>query len=105
MKLVIGGSTGFVATEIISQALKNPAITSIVALGRREAVVSPDADSDTAQTKLKSVICEDFEVYPDSVKAELENADACIWYGLTISIPADQRFLSHLYTVYSVSVW
>ncbi|OJJ43539.1 hypothetical protein ASPZODRAFT_145894 [Penicilliopsis zonata CBS 506.65] len=36
MKLVISGSAGFVATESISQALKHPAITSIVALGRRE---------------------------------------------------------------------
>jgi precorrin isomerase len=36
MKLVIGGSTGFVGAELIRQGLENPAITSIVALGRRE---------------------------------------------------------------------
>ncbi|KAJ5438567.1 uncharacterized protein N7458_009565 [Penicillium daleae] len=77
MKLVIGGSTGFVATEVLTQALKNPAITSIVALGRREATMSTAAGSNAG--KLKSVICKDFENYPDSVKTELENADACIW--------------------------
>jgi hypothetical protein len=79
MKLIIGGSTGFVATELLSQALKNPAITSIIALGRREATVPADADSNAAKTKLRSIICENFEEYPDSVKSELANADACIW--------------------------
>lgn len=77
MKLVIGGSTGYVATGVLSQALKHPAITSIVALGRREAELSPDAGSDAA--KLKFIVCDNFEEYPDNVKAELENADACIW--------------------------
>ncbi|CAL5874895.1 uncharacterized protein PFLUO_LOCUS9197 [Penicillium psychrofluorescens] len=73
MKLVIGGSTGFVATELIRQGLENPAITSIVALGRREnpaPLVTP---------KLKFVVCDNFESYPNSVEKELENADACIW--------------------------
>ncbi|KAJ5605888.1 hypothetical protein N7510_008669 [Penicillium lagena] len=73
MKLVIGGSTGFVATELIRQGIENPAITSIVALGRREnpaRLVNP---------KLKFVVCDNFESYPDSVKKELENADGCIW--------------------------
>jgi hypothetical protein len=77
MKLVIGGSTGYVATEVLSQALKNPAITSIVALGRREAELSPDSGSDAA--KLKIIVCDNFEDYPENVKSELENADACIW--------------------------
>ncbi|CEJ59191.1 hypothetical protein PMG11_07824 [Penicillium brasilianum] len=77
MKLVIGGSTGYVATEVLSQALKNPAITSIVALGRREAQLSPETGSDAA--KLKIIVCDNFEDYPDNVKSELENADACIW--------------------------
>lgn len=75
MKLVIGGSTGFVATELIRQGLENPAITSIVALGRREnpaPLVTP---------KLKFVVCDNFESYPNSVEKELENADACIWYA------------------------
>jgi hypothetical protein len=32
MKLIVAGSTGFVATEVIRQALSNPVITSIAGL-------------------------------------------------------------------------
>ena len=74
MKLVIGGSTGFVATELIRQALEHPAITSIVALGRREILSPPGIGA-----KLRSVVCDNFESYPEDVKKELENVDACIW--------------------------
>ena len=79
MKLVIGGSTGFVATELIKQGIRNPAITSIIALGRRE--ISIPLDAGPAAGKLKSVTCDNFESYPDSVMAQLEDADACIWYA------------------------
>ncbi|KAK5635647.1 hypothetical protein RRF57_011359 [Xylaria bambusicola] len=37
MKLIIAGSTGFLATELIRQALVHPGVTSVIALGRREA--------------------------------------------------------------------
>ncbi|KXX79209.1 hypothetical protein MMYC01_203694 [Madurella mycetomatis] len=88
MKLIVAGSTGFVATEIIRQALENPTITSIVAIGRRPATepqnLAPNADI----TKLKSVILDDFDnEYPESVKEELSGADACIW---TIAITPSQ---------------
>lgn len=78
MKLVIGGSTGFVAAELIRQGLKNPAITSIVALGRRETPAPAEAGP-AAVAKLKSVVSDNFENYSDSVKKELEDADAVIW--------------------------
>lgn len=77
MKLVIGGSTGLVGTELVRQALSHPGVTSIVGLSRRETTV-PSGSSDAAG-KLNSVVCDDFENYPDSVKKELEGADACIW--------------------------
>ncbi|KAI0379488.1 hypothetical protein F5Y04DRAFT_129802 [Hypomontagnella monticulosa] len=73
MKLVIGGSTGFVGTELISQALSDPAITSIIALSRRETPTPPGS------TKLKSIACDNFESYPDNVREELKDVDACIW--------------------------
>lgn len=76
MKLVISGSTGFVGAELVSQALSNPAITSIVALSRHETPIP------VGSTKLKSVVCDDFENYSDSVREELKDADACIWYEL-----------------------
>lgn len=77
MKLVIGGSTGFVGTELVRQALTNPKITSIIGLSRRETVLPP---STPGAEKLKSVVCDNFDDYPDSVKSELHDVDACIWY-------------------------
>lgn len=76
MKLIIGGSTGYVATEIIRQAAAHPAITSIIALARRE------TSSDSP--KVKSVVLADFENYPDAVKQELTGAGGCIWYVVVI---------------------
>ncbi|PHH66825.1 hypothetical protein CDD81_5957 [Ophiocordyceps australis] len=75
MKLIIAGSTGFVGTELVRQALAHPEITSVMALGRRETQMPSDATRD----KLKSVVCNDFEKYPESVKNALAGADACIW--------------------------
>ncbi|KAK0721827.1 hypothetical protein B0T26DRAFT_739232 [Lasiosphaeria miniovina] len=96
MKLIVAGSTGFVAGEVIRQALSNPAITSVVALGRREAVVPDTGDA----SKLKSVICNDFENYPDDVKQDLEGADACIW---TIAVTPSKSKLVPWETTVKVS--
>jgi hypothetical protein len=79
MKLIVAGSTGYVATEVIRQAISNPKITSIIALARRETAVPADAGENAS--KLKSVICNDFSNYPEDVKKELAGANACIWYG------------------------
>lgn len=81
MKLVVAGSTGFVATEVIRQALSNSAITSIIALARRETAVPQNSGPQADTSKLKSVVCDDFGEYPESVKLELAGADACIWYA------------------------
>jgi hypothetical protein len=86
MKLIIAGSTGFVATEIIRQALSNPAITSIMALARRVTVVPENVKPGADEAKLKSVVCEDFGNYPETVKGQLAGADACIWYTNTFLI-------------------
>jgi len=83
MKLVIGGSTGFVGTELVRQALAHPAITSIVGLSRRETVL-PTEVSD-ASGKLISVVCDDFLTYSHTVQKALECADACIWYSFALT--------------------
>lgn len=76
MKIVIGGSSGFVGTELVRQALANPAITSIIGLSRRETTLPPfTAGAD----KLKSIVCDDFENYSDDIKKELHDVEACIW--------------------------
>ncbi|KFY36807.1 hypothetical protein V495_07585 [Pseudogymnoascus sp. VKM F-4514 (FW-929)] len=79
MKIIVAGATGFVATEVIRQALSNPAITSIAALGRRATPVPNNAGPDADVAKLKSVVCDNFESYTESVKKDLAEADACIW--------------------------
>ncbi|THV46843.1 hypothetical protein BGAL_0355g00020 [Botrytis galanthina] len=78
MKLIVAGSTGFVATELIKQALSSPEITSIVALARRETSVPQTLDDNADITKFKAVMCDDFSNYSESVKKELEGADALI---------------------------
>lgn len=82
MKIIVAGSTGFVATEVIRQSLSNPAVTSIVALGRRSTAVPQNAGPRADVSKLKPVVCDDFENYSESVKEELAEADACIWYTI-----------------------
>jgi uncharacterized protein YbjT (DUF2867 family) len=79
MKLIVAGSTGFVATEVLRQALSDPKITSIVALARRVTAIPQNTGPSANAAKLKSVVCEDFGNYSESVKQELTGADACIW--------------------------
>ncbi|KAF5021923.1 hypothetical protein F66182_6026 [Fusarium sp. NRRL 66182] len=79
MKVVIGGSTGFLGTEVLRQALQHPLTTSVVALARRDTGLPLDIDSTAAQLKFKSVACSDFSSYPQDVKDEIADADACIW--------------------------
>lgn len=79
MKLVVGGSTGFIGAEVVRQAIAHASITSVVALGRREAVLSPNCDSSGAPPKYTSAICDDFGNYSSAVVDALKGADACIW--------------------------
>lgn len=74
MKFVLTGCTGFVGGEVLSQCLRNPSITSVVALSRRNL---PEAL--TKDPKLNVVLMKDFNSYPDSVLQEVKGADACIW--------------------------
>ncbi|KAJ5965191.1 uncharacterized protein N7479_005067 [Penicillium vulpinum] len=70
MKVILAGSTGFIGREVLSQCLAHPAITSIVALSRRDL---------PAHEKLKVALIEDFMTYPDSIQDEIRDAEACIW--------------------------
>ncbi|KAH8698435.1 putative nucleoside-diphosphate-sugar epimerase [Talaromyces proteolyticus] len=79
MKLVVAGSTGFVGTEVIRQAVSHPSVNTIVALARRPTPAPENAGPGADVSKIKSVVCEDFENYPESVKKEIAGADACIW--------------------------
>jgi uncharacterized protein YbjT (DUF2867 family) len=74
MKLVVAGATGYVAGEVIRQAVLMPEITAIVALARRPVELDGPESS-----KVKSVIIKDYGEYPDQVKEALAGSDACIW--------------------------
>jgi nucleoside-diphosphate-sugar epimerase len=73
MKIILTGCTGFIGSEVLSQCIRNPSVTSIIALSRRSL---PETANDP---KLKTIIMEDFNFYPDSVLEDLSGADACIW--------------------------
>jgi uncharacterized protein YbjT (DUF2867 family) len=73
MKVILLGSTGFIGQEVLDQCLKTPAITSLIALSRR------DLPREAGNPKLTVVIIEDFKLYLDSVLEQLKGADACIW--------------------------
>jgi nucleoside-diphosphate-sugar epimerase len=73
MKVILTGSTGYIGKEVLHQCLENPAITSLIALSRRELPGS------TPNPKLTVVIIEDFKSYPGPVLEQLKGAEACIW--------------------------
>lgn len=79
MKLIVTGATGFVGGEVIRQALRNPVVSSVVAITRKPVQLS-NSVATSSQAKLQNIILEDWtSPYPNSVQEHLKNADACIW--------------------------
>ena len=79
MKLIVSGATGFVGQEIIRQSLSHPKITKVVALARSPIAAPEKLPEGADATKLKSVVIQDYAVYPDEIEKEFSGADACIW--------------------------
>ncbi|KAL4735748.1 hypothetical protein BDV11DRAFT_28147 [Aspergillus similis] len=79
MKIILAGTTGFVGTEVLHQALQNPSITSIVVLSRKQL-----PDSVATNPKVTVEIVDEFLSYPDSLLQDLTGAEACIW---TLGLP------------------
>ena len=75
MKLILTGTTGFIGTEILSQALSHPSVTSLLVLSRRALPSSFPSDP-----KLRVVILEDFMNIPKHVMRELEGCEGCLWF-------------------------
>jgi hypothetical protein len=74
MKVIITGSTGLIGGAILRCAIKDSAVTSIVALARREL-----PEDVSKEEKVKTVIMKDFSVYSEDTIAELQGAEGCIW--------------------------
>ena len=82
MKLIVAGASGYVASEIIRQALGIREITSVIALARRPVDTPANLGSGADASKLRSVVIKDYGEYSEDVKTQLAGADACIWYVL-----------------------
>lgn len=102
MKVIVLGSTGFIGKEVFQRCLKDPAITSLIALSRRDL---PEA---ATNPKLTVVIIDNFKSYPDSVLEQLKYADACIWsigtynWDPVVEIEYPEAFQKALLTVLDV---
>ncbi|KAI8949338.1 NAD(P)-binding protein [Xylaria longipes] len=78
-KLIVSGATGFVGGEIIRQSLLHPKISQVIALARSPVAAPEKLPEGGDSSKLKSVVIQDYAVYPDEVKKEFSGADGCIW--------------------------
>ncbi|KAL2841685.1 hypothetical protein BJY01DRAFT_236289 [Aspergillus pseudoustus] len=103
MKIILTGTTGFVGTEVLAQALANEAITALVVLSRKP-LPEPLL---TANPKVTVKIIDDFLHYPDSLLNELAGAEGCIWsLGLATSSDLSlYRKVNHEYTLAAVNAF
>jgi hypothetical protein len=67
-----------VGSEVLSQALKMPEISSIVVLARRHLQL-PSNFPPSEVKKVETIIVDDFMNYNEEAKSRLTDADACIW--------------------------
>ena len=72
MKVILTGATGRIGGAALQSALSNPAITTVIVLSRR--------DINIQHAKLQTIIKKDYTQYTPQELAQLEGAEACIWY-------------------------
>lgn len=80
MKIILTGSTGFAGSEVLTQCIESPTITSIIVLSRRPLKNSQKHD------KVNTIIMSDFRSYSPEMIQIIANADACIWSALPIDL-------------------
>lgn len=73
MKVILTGATGYIGSGVLEQCLKNPEITSIIVLSRKE------LPEKLNHPKIKVVIVKDFGNYSQDVIQQLQDAEACLW--------------------------
>lgn len=78
MKIILTGATGLIGSEVLTQCLANPAVTSITTLARRTVPLQ--------HPKLTQISHTDFTTYPPALLSSLADADACI-FALGLAMP------------------
>ena len=70
MRILIAGATGLVGQGVLQECLRDPAVTQVVALGRRA--------SGQSHAKLTDLVCPDFADL-SAVEEQLRPFDACLY--------------------------
>jgi uncharacterized protein YbjT (DUF2867 family) len=84
MKVIITGATGTAGSEVLRQALRDPDVTEILVLGRRQPNI--------VDAKLRVVLLDDFGDYPP-IAAQLVGYDACLWcLGISQNAVSKQEY-------------
>jgi len=74
MKVIFTGATGRIGGAALQSALSDLEITKVVVLSRRKI--------DVQHAKLQTIIKKDYLQYSPEELAQLEGAEACVWYVL-----------------------
>lgn len=80
MKVIITGATGRIGGAALQSALSNSAVTTVIVLSRR--------NIDIQHAKLQTIIKKDYTQYTSEELAQLEGAEACIWYVVPAPPPS-----------------
>jgi dihydrodipicolinate reductase len=80
MKIIVTGATGRIGGAALQSALSHPTVTSVIVLSRRDIGVQ--------HAKLQTIIKKDYLQYSPEELAQLEGAEACVWYVLFKSLSA-----------------
>lgn len=83
MKIILTGATGRIGGAALQSALSSPAINTVVVLSRR--------NIDIQHSKLQTIIKKDYTQYSAAELAQLEGAEACIWYAHHFRHPSPQQ--------------
>lgn len=87
MKIILTGATGRIGGAALQSALSSPAINTVIVLSRR--------NIDIKHAKLQTIIKKDYTQYSAEELAQLEGAEACIWYAHHFRHPSPQQLHSN----------
>jgi len=91
MHIILTGATGTVGAGVLQQCLASPEITQLSILSRC-ALTLPDGDN---TEKVKVLVHENYESYPEELLTQLKGADGCIWaQGVSQNSVKKEQYIS-----------